>query len=140
MSKADISTSVMQALQDRQHWGASRAHAVAKRLRHAVPRGSIDWDQGAGENWIRVLTASSNPAGIVAVPLPIAIVERQWSDQCGPLPEVALVAVTQFDAATLCMDIDVLQELLLAFHEPPAAARGFDVAGFSAQQLWYVTV
>lgn len=114
-------------------WTASAALQAAKAM-ISSPVTVVDWDAGAGEEWIR-LVSDDHVIALISVKLPIAIVERTSNK---PLSDTSITVVY----------VDSLDDENLTAHRPVLEAAfqetdrldSLDLTGFSANDLWYSTV
>ena len=115
-------------------WSAGIAREVAANLARG-PASEIDWDEGAGENWLRVIDGDQ-VVGLVSAVLPFSFVQRSegslgWCDK-----EVVVVVVDDFDDLQLSCSPSVLCGVFGSSER----LKLLDLDGFSVSDLWYSTV
>jgi hypothetical protein len=125
---------LIEAREDAGNWAAETATSVARGLigHHDA---TIDWDEGAGESWIRLVVGGAVVAYVSAV-LPLAIVERRLALAGRHDPRVELIEVEGVGNPELCCSDAALRT---AFGD----SRRFELLNneqFSADDLWYATV
>lgn len=114
-------------------WSREAAHATASTLAISASA-RIDWDDGAGEQWLRILKAHRVIA-LVSVQVPLVIAEgpRRTADA----PErVVVIHVSDFDEP----EIAASKETLASAFGSSERFHILDTVGFSVNDLWYATV
>lgn len=115
-------------------WATGRSVKIAKALgRVSVAR--IDWDEDAGENWIRVITGV-NVIAMVSTLGPLVIVSEEIAEMVNT-DQFEAVIVSNMEDATLAADIGTLVE---AFDRRIDLSPALDPACFTANELWFVSV
>ncbi|KAB8189126.1 hypothetical protein FH608_040460 [Nonomuraea phyllanthi] len=127
----DIGDQVLSAVSKAAAWGPGAALSTAALL---APSGSVDWDERAGESWVRALDDDEVTA-LVSIRLPLLLATPDRLAGAALPAEVVAVAVGDLDEPALsCPET----ALAAAFGE--AAVARLDSDAFSATDLWYVTV
>jgi len=98
-------------------------------------RAEVDWDEGAGEGWLRVL-ADAHLVALVSTKLPFVFLQASTSEVADSVEGVTVVAVSDFYDVQLSCSLAILGEI---FGASPRF-RSLDPDGFSANDLWYATV
>lgn len=98
----------------------------------------VDWDGGAGEEWLRILKTSM-VLGLVWVPGPLVIAtsgHHEIVDEVERLTgtTVEQIAVPRLDSPVLCLQPDRLSEIWPDREWPRGA---IDPGCLSAHDLWY---
>jgi hypothetical protein len=101
----------------------------------------VDWDEAAGEDWLRILKTSM-VLGLVWVPGPLVIAtsgHHEIVDEVERLTgtTVRQVAVPHLDSPVLCLQTDRVGEIWPGRDWP---AEAVDPTCLSAHDLWYATV
>lgn len=129
-----IDESLRRAASSAAAWSSGAAREMA--LSFARSSGvEVDWDDGAGEEWLRVLDGSRVMA-LVSVKLPLAFIRGDASERIETFDDISLITVSDFDDPRLSCAPVILEEGF-------GATRRFesiDAGGFSANDLWYATV
>lgn len=115
-------------------WSSKAAHDVAAKLAQEE-RANIDWDDGAGERWLRIVN-TSHASALISIVLPLVLVERRASRSADSIQSVTKVFVDDLDSVELSCSPEVLAEVFGS----PERFNVIDPAGFSANDLWYATV
>lgn len=95
----------------------------------------IDWDEGAGESWIRLVAGKGVVAYVSAV-LPFAIIERDAAPVGKSDSKVQRILVESMTNPEL---FGKRAALAAAFGDSPRLDT-FDEERFSADDLWYATI
>jgi len=101
----------------------------------------VEWDQDAGEEWLRILKTSM-VLGLVWVPGPLVVAtsgHHEIVDEVERLTATTVeqIAVPHLDSPVLCLQPDRLEELWPDREWPRNA---IDPVCLSAHDLWYATV
>jgi hypothetical protein len=129
----NIDNNLLAAHRDSGAWTPAAAQAAARRI--AAERSVVDWDDGAGEGWIRLLAGTAVEAYVsVAVPLLIAASSAGIPEELRPVLQTILVE--DLDSPELCATVNVLEAVFGA----SGRIADLDPAAFSANDLWYATV
>lgn len=115
-------------------WSSDAARAAADSLARRRSA-KVDWDDGAGEEWLRVVD-DHHVAALVSARIPLAIIEVAGDTDAGMPPQVAAINVHDLDETELSASLEALAE---AFGSP-ARFHALDLSGFSGNDLWYATV
>ena len=130
----NIDADVRRAASSAASWSGEAAHDVAATLARAH-QAKIEWDEGAGERWLRVVDAG-HVSALVSSVLPLALIERSLASTADPLQRVTKIFVADVDGAELSCSPDVLAEVFGS----PDRFNVIDPTNFSANDLWYATV
>jgi predicted nucleic acid-binding protein len=115
-------------------WSSEAARDTATTLAHSSG-GEVDWDEGAGEEWLRIIDGTRLIA-LVSTVLPLIFALRNKSESEGFSEDVVVVPVDDFDAVQLSCSLAILSEAFGASER----LRVLDPKRFSANDLWYATV
>lgn len=98
---------------------------------------AVDWDQGAGEAWARVLDGTS-PVALVWTAIPFAFVHPRASELRRLLAGsgVEILELSDFDEPILRLDPDALNEVIEFKRWPEVITP----SRLSASDLWWATV
>ena len=80
-------------------WSPAAAREVAATLARSLGA-KVDWDEGAGEEWLRVIDGPRFVA-LISVALPFVFVQRDGYGSEGSNGDLAVVAVDDFDEVQL---------------------------------------
>jgi hypothetical protein len=114
-------------------WNPGRAVEFANQLRSG-PVATTDWDSGAGETWARVIN-NGRVVAFVSVAFPLVMAEASVTLP-NPSDNLAAIVVETLDVSTLTASNHVLNEVF----GPSDRLEALDLGGFSANDLWFVTV
>jgi hypothetical protein len=133
----DITPQLRSFIARRAAWASGDSLGIAKALARAIGA-RIDWDERAGENWIRVI-ADTRVVALISTLGPLTVMVDEAAgviqDYAGPHPEI--VIVSSVEDVVLRADREVLLE---AFGERVRNSPAFDPACFSAEDLWFISV
>lgn len=115
-------------------WGVARANEFARGLKFQSSA-VMDWDEGAGESWVRLIVDDAVVA-YISVILPLVILCRGAMRLGEPDPRVQEIVVETMENRELSTAKSALEA---AFGASPRLDT-FDAEGFSADELWYATV
>lgn len=114
-------------------WDSAAALAVAGDL-GSGSQAQIDWDEGAGESWVR-LVAAARVVALVSINFPLVLAERQA--ELGSIhSDVVTVIVDSLEDTNLSCSMDVL----VSVFDDRARLEVLNPEHFSAYDLWYATV
>jgi len=109
-------------------WSAALATEFARGLGvHSEP--VIDWDDGAGESWVRLIVGNAVVAYVSTV-FPVAIIERNSA----PVNEKIMVE------AMASRELSSAKGALEAAFGDSPRLDALNTERFSADELWYATV
>ncbi len=132
----DVTSQLVVSELRRVDWSPDRALDGARAVSARV-RGYTDWDEDAGEGWIRILVGTEVLA-LVSVAVPIGFIREKSNEGLDlSMSGLDLIAVPHIDARVLTCTRDAIAE---AFGESAASCLALDVRGFSAEELWFATV
>ena len=115
-------------------WSAALATEFARGLGvHSEP--VIDWDDGAGESWVRLIVGNAVVAYVSTV-FPVAIIERNSAPVNEPDSKVQKIMVEAMASRELSSAKGALEA---AFGDSPRL-DALNTERFSADELWYATV
>lgn len=137
MKKRDISHELQRGA-EQSDWSASRAGEVLRRVSAFVIGGQIDWDEASGETWGRLLLGN-DPAVAVSSLLPVAFVRTPVVAEVLSVLEIAGVRViltSDWEQREFSADSEIVKQAF-GVSEWSAAV---DPDGFSASELWWMTV
>ncbi|WP_433200402.1 hypothetical protein ACQP00_28715 [Dactylosporangium sp. CS-047395] len=95
----------------------------------------IDWDEGAGESWVRLIVDNAVVA-YVSIVLPLVILERDATRFSEPDSKVKKIVVE----AMASRELSSAKEVLVATFGDSPRLDTFNAEQFSADELWYATV
>jgi hypothetical protein len=130
----NIDSSLLVAHEAAARWTAAAATDVARDLggrRDAV----IDWDEGAGESWVRIV-AGRTVVAYVSTVLPLAIIERDAMLDGEPDSRIQWIVV----AAMANPELSSNRAALEAAFGDSSRLDTLNAERFSADDLWYATV
>lgn len=129
----DIDDTLQLALDAASSWTSAAALNLARAIGED---GAIDWDDGAGESWIRVIDRDGRVVAFVSVDLPFVMVEEAAVPSDGSLSSFPHVVVPDLAEPALAATGQVLRDV---FGNSPRLDI-IDPNAFSANDLWYTTV
>lgn len=129
-----IDESLQRAASTAATWSSTAAWQIASSLALSFET-EVEWDEGAGEEWLRVL-AGSRLVALVSIKLPFVFIKRSVNELTGSSQNVVFVAVADFDDVELSCSSAVLAEVFGGTKRLGV----LDPDGFSANDLWYATV
>ena len=130
----DIDASLRDARSLADAWTTGNALEVSSRLER-IASAKLDWDTGAGENWIRVVR-HDHVLALISTVLPLAFVEASLTPSKLQLEAMVVVEVPNMDSELLCATSETLQ---YAFGDS-TRLDSISEDRFSVQDLWYATV
>lgn len=116
------------------NWSADAALEVAHGLGRSVAA-TIDWDNGAGETWIRLIK-ESQVVGLISTAFPIAFVVSEIGPEEAQHQGLLILALLAIDEPILRAEKGALSEAFGA----TARLDALNMDAFSAHDLWYATV
>ncbi|MDO5082954.1 hypothetical protein EII34_12645 [Arachnia propionica] len=128
----DLGTSLTTAYNNRQFWGRTASLSLAEHLA-GEGRLAIDWDDGAGEDWLTLIQAGE-PQALLGAELPLLFTLDSESTELPP--RVTSIMLPSMTRPILCCDRAVLEQV---FHRKFGALE-FYPAGFSALDLAMTTI
>lgn len=132
----DVTSQLAVAVINRVGWSPERALDSARTISSQV-RGDLDWDQDAGEEWVRVLLGVRVVA-LVSIVIPFGFILKASNANADfSASSLELVSVPDMDAPVLTCTPDAL---VAALGERTVSSPAVDVDGFSAEELWFATV
>lgn len=141
----DLTSLLRKARSRERHWSEQDFLDLSKYLSAAIPHAHSDWDEGAGEDWSRIL-AGYRVVAYVRRDAPLVIVLREFIDALGAWGDrVEVVATDDFSAREFSLDPVEGPELLPGIQlwtgdAKVAEERGLVYVGkFSMQELWWAT-
>ena len=132
-----FSESLRRALHRRDEWSHDRAKRVMQSLLAAVASAWLDWDEGAGESWARLLIGDKF-AALVSLEMPLVIIRNSLMGYANGLSEldgIEVVPVSGFDDRSYSIDRELAQALQL-----PRLEAEFDTRHFSITEFWWATI
>ncbi|GAA2114363.1 hypothetical protein [Streptomyces synnematoformans] len=129
----DIDATLRRASRGVSTWSPEAARASAA-LIASGPQVRIDWDESAGENWLRIVD-ETHVVALVSVAFPFALIQKAPGVK-RPEGEIVSVVVDGLDDVELECSSETLVEVYGNFDR----LRTLNSGGFSANDLWYVTV
>lgn len=115
-------------------WTAATATEVAQAIGRRC-EAVIDWDEGAGESWVRLVIGRAVVAYVSTV-LPLAIIERRLAETGELDPKVHSIVVGAMADPELSSSEAAVE---IAFGQSSRLDM-LNRDGFSADDLWYATV
>jgi hypothetical protein len=116
------------------NWTTGSALETANDLK-PQPSSRVDWDEGAGESWARVID-KRRVVGMVSTKLPIVFIEKALDMRSIDVKSISVVQVCDMESIELSAQLSSLEQ---AFGES-SRFHMLSSAGFSADDLWYATV
>ena len=138
MSLHDITESLQDAVAASPAWSASVAAETLEDLRHALGDGRIDWDRDAGEAWGRLMVAA-RPVVALSALVPLALVSGPVDSRVLSVLErskVVVIASADWERRELKADPETVKRVFRRTEWSAAV----DPQGFSASELWWMTV
>ena len=133
MSMMDITTLLEKAVASTIVWSGETFIGLLHSLAAGVDGASIDWDEGAGENWGRLLVGDEVIA-MVFRPRPLMVVRSPLSEHDASAG-VPVLAVEDMSAEVFSAERAVVERLV-----DRAISSDWDDAKFSVDELWWATV
>lgn len=132
----DVTSQLIAAMIGRDDWSHGRVLGNARAI-SVRAMGYIDWDQDAGEEWIRIIVGARVCTFIsTAVPLGFLSEASRGSLDVSAC-HFKIITVPDMNASVLACAPDVLRA---AFGESAVDSPALDADCFSAEQLWFATV
>jgi hypothetical protein len=129
----DIDPILVAALKSSASWTGAAAQTAARKIADETFR--IDWDDGAGEAWIRLISGGEVKAYIsVEVPLMLAVEGVGTGKDVDPSLQV--IIMQDVEQPVLAASTEVLHQI---FGKSDRLSR-LDITSFSGNDLWYATV
>lgn len=132
--KLDIGTSLDLAMTV--PWNLERARRVLQRLAVQTEGATVDWDEGAGENWARVLVGTRVRAFVwmkgrlvIAAAVPEDVVAELHRER------IVVLQVPDMDSECFCAD----RSAITGFAGRPIS-EALNEAQFSAEELVWATL
>jgi len=133
--RIDIGAAVWSAGKRQSEWNRSVASVVAWTAALFADL-QVRWDPGVGEGWIVLASEDGSVVGMINVKIPLALFAD--SRHSWPYPLVVVDLPGGWRDATLEV-LDPLPELVSLLDGLDELLKA-EIAGFSAQDLWYFTV
>lgn len=130
----NIDADLARAWEAASDWSIEAARATADSLARSA-FAKIDWDDGAGEQWLRVLD-DHQVVALVSARLPLVIFEGPGTAVSGIPGKITVIHVGDLDGA----EIAASEEMLTSVFGSADRFHVLDTEGFSANELWYATV
>lgn len=138
----DISHALRQAFERRSSWGPKDVRRLLDAVIAVAGQAAAgDWDEGAGEGWARVVD-DAGVLALISARLPI-VIGRSSLCASGVLgwPDPETVLVETIDTSLLGADADALATAFPEIQRSLACNQtGFEPQGFTAEELWFLTV
>jgi hypothetical protein len=115
-------------------WSSRAAREAAAALTSSSAA-TVDWDEGAGECWVRLIIGPRVVA-LFSVTLPFVLIQQNIGELKELGRDMIVVAIDDFDKIQLSCSRETLNE---AFGSSDRFGL-LDPQGFSANDLWYATV
>ncbi len=117
-------------------WQQDCAKGVLQELSERLPGLAVDWDEGAGEDWALFLI-DNQVSAFLWMRGPLAMVSAGSENVIATLEakHIAVVQVPDMDESCLCCEKSVVTQFA-----GRAVSDAIDYRGFSASDLWWVTV
>lgn len=144
MTPVNFADLIAAASKNRDGWNAQRALQCAQSLSDAVDSSLrvkvrwVDWDDGAGENWARVLW-DNDVVAVVAMPLPLALVSERIGESPGTEALTGVVVSRFAEWGRPLYTIGSVDAALRAFAMPAWPDVDLD-APVSPWDIWWATV
>lgn len=137
----DITPSLRRAVSKGQHWSRDDVQRTVIEIAGEGSDRSLDWDEGAGEAWARVVDADGVVAMVYAR-LPLIVVREEASAEIDRLAwNAEMIDVTSVADEDLRADearlIEAFPELAAHLHD---GKPEFSPECFTAEELWFLTV
>lgn len=111
---------------------------IAREVANTIARGltaDVDWDEGAGEEWLRVMDGPRQLA-LVSIKVPFAFISTNAEGSKSSATEIVTIDIDDFDKVQLSCSPLILAEVFGSSDRLDA----LDSESFSANDLWYSTV
>ena len=131
----NIDTYLLRAREAAGSWSATAAVEAARALGGGRPEAVIDWDDGAGESWVRLL-AGNTVIAYVSTVVPLAMITGQSAETTGLDSVAQSITVSSMTDPELSSS----QAAIETAFGPSERFGLLDLEQFSADDLWYATV
>ncbi|MEV4324294.1 hypothetical protein AB0J37_18840 [Microbispora rosea] len=119
-----------------QSWTIAAAVEAAATVASHV-RGEVDWDEGAGEEWARVILEGES-IFMISMAMPFAIASLSVPEDAIQNDLIQVVWVPSLGSPVLTCDPEALEA---GFGDLKSRSSvSLAIGGFSAKDLWYITV
>jgi hypothetical protein len=137
MLMTDITRAAESLAAGRPGWRPERGTDVGHQLAGRVA-GELEWDDGAGENWSRVIVNRQAAVALIYMRGPLLIVLARIAAEVADITtEWPTIVVPALDDEILSCDPQVLRT---AFGDQVTHETLVNAERFSASDLWYATV
>jgi hypothetical protein len=132
----DVGSSLRAVMEVGRDWSADRALEIARSIATDAG-GDVDWDDEAGEEWVRVVRAN-RPIAVLLCARPLAFAVEEVADALRrACVDLEVIVVPAMDEPILTSDHDVLAAL---FGDRVLDSEAFAAESFSVEELWFATV
>ncbi|MGK7873403.1 MAG: hypothetical protein AB4426_08835 [Xenococcaceae cyanobacterium] len=140
MKTTDLTPFFIEARSHLKNWSKPQLLDILSSIPQLIPQVRIDWDRGAGEDWVS-LSVGKQWIGIIRVDTPIAFFLDEYSDNISHLlasHNVKLIAVKSLSEEGFKLDLYQVHQIIPGgWHADPDAV---DLDSLSIADLWYATI
>lgn len=140
MSVIDLTPFFIKAHSQSSNWSIDELKKILSSIPKLIPDATIDWDTGAGEDWVTI-RQSKKDFGIIRVDIPIAFFLNECSDAVSQLlarHNVKLIPIESFSERQFKLDRHQVQEIIPGGWHADSDAVNMD--SLSIADLWYATI
>lgn len=137
MNTIDLTGLFLQAYERKDKWSEAMLVSTLHQLSVVFPFASLDWDQDAGECWVRFLR--KNEVFIyVRVDMPVVIILSTYASKIESILSrwIVIISVPDMDAQLFFLDRSKIGQ----FFPDTIWSSEVDPSLFSIDELWYTTV
>lgn len=142
MTIRDITALLEQSGRGVSQWSEAKFTKLLEQARDLLKGSSIDWDDGAGEDWGRLIHGRGGVALAVNRLVPLAIVVTPADarlltllDESGVIP----ITTSDWERPEFSADPSVAERVFRVFRWPHSPDE-IDMRALSANDLWWMTV
>ena len=132
----DLTSIIQEAKQRSPDWSTKSVWNSLKRISQKIENAQIEWDEGSGEDWGRVLS-KGEVCAIVYRNFPLVIVlEKHIGSVSEDLENVVVVDIQDFETRKYRINKDKIN----SFFPPDRWSDTVSPGNFSIRELWWTTV
>ncbi len=132
---SDLTEHLASFAAERRVWQQQRSLQAGQQI-SAWLEADLDWDEGAGEQWIRV-REGERVVALIALTGPLIFIRKELIDSIEVDDAFDLIPVPEMDAHVFDADPATLR---LAFGDRAFSSPALDPRSFSAEELWFASV
>lgn len=133
----DLTNFLRGAVSRSSDWSSTRALALGQRIQQRLHGSQIDWDDEAGEEWIRILLGG-RPVAIISTVFPVVFYRPDGATAVlaeSSSPSLALLEAEDWDGARY-----TVSDATGVLPAGKAWSPEIDPSAFSINDLWWMTV